>query len=352
MKRFTLGLLILLFTFCAQAAPTVNIIPNQANYQVGDTILLSVSLSESPPIHGGGLNIAFNPNVIQAQSVVIDSTWSFASRPGIINNAAGSIGDILFASFNTVEGELGVAIIQLAVVGDGDSALSVTKSAKNPFSDADGQVVAFDINNLFAFSTQVAETPTEEAPVAETTQATTTQTTASQTTTDPVTQTTEQTTTQTTSTEVTTTNNNTSNQTFSTNIASVNLPNKTVGDKQGADSGQAERKIFLPSGPGAIPIKVIDDAEMQQKIARNSNMNNTSDRNNQQQAVIKEVNESLLASAEAMSEGQSSQTNSNMQPADVNESLDIDSPVDYLSFVLILAILFVGFIVFKVFFNK
>jgi hypothetical protein len=349
MKRFTLGLLILLFTFCAQAAPTVNIIPNQANYQVGDTILLSVSLSESPPIHGGGLNIAFNPNVIQAQSVVIDSTWSFASRPGIINNAAGSIGDILFASFNTVEGELGVAIIQLAVVGDGDSALSVTKSAKNPFSDADGQVVAFDINNLFAFSTQVAETPTEEAPVAETTQATTTQTTTSQTTTDPVTQTTEQTTTQTTSTDVTTTNNNTSNQTFSTNIASVNLPNKTVGDKQGADSGQAERKIFLPSGPGAIPIKVIDDAEMQQQIAGNSNMDNASNRNDQQQAVIKKVNESLLASAEAMSEGQSS---SGMQTVDANESSDIDSPVDYLSFVLILAILFVGFIVFKVFFNK
>lgn len=346
MKRLILSLLILLFSLEVYAAPTINIIPNQPSYQVGDTVLLSVSLSDAPEIHGGGLNISFNPAVIQAQSVVIDSVWKFANRTGVINNAAGNISDILFSNFNTVSGELGVALIQLTVVGDGDSALSVNESAKNPFSDADGQIVSFDINNMFVFSTQVAETPDEPTPVPETT----TTTTTTQTVAEPIAQTSEQPSNQTTSTDLTTTNNNNGNQTFSSNIASVNLPNNVVGDKPGTDNSQVERQILLPSGPGSIPIKIIDDVEMQRQIAGNTGMNNTNDGYDRQSSSG--ANESLLASAKTVAEEQGSQVISEMQSADMSGNSNVDSPVDYLSFVLILAVLFVGFIVFKVFFNK
>jgi len=364
MKRLILSLLALLFSLGVYSAPTINVIPNQSSYQVGDAVFLAISLSDAPDIHGGGLNISFNPTVIQAQSVVIDSVWKFATRTGVINNAQGSIADILFSNFNTVSGNLGVAIIQLTVVGNGDSALSVTESAKNPFSDDNGQVISFDVNNSFALNTQVAETPTEETPVeqtpteepsvAETTQQTTTTTDTASTT-----QTPEQT--STTSTDVATTNNNTGSQTFSSNIASVNLPKKVISDtaseKKNAGNSQVERQISLPSGSGAIPIRVLSDAEMQQQLAGNQKMSSdTYEGYNQQTNTIKAADESLLASAESVSEGQSGEPINDMQSVDMNNDIygdvNVDSPTDYLTFVLILAILFVGFIVFKVFFNK
>jgi len=222
MKCLALGLLVFIFSFGAQANAVVNITPNQANYQVGDTILLFVTLSESPKIFGGGLNIRFNPDVLQAQSVVINHIWSLANRSGVINNTEGRIDEILFASFDTVEGELDVAIIQLEVIANGDTDFSVTKSLKNPLSDANGQVVSFIINNLFAYNVQLAEQSVDKKPEHLSAQMT----------------------------EQTTIHNTNDNAVVSANIA---------GKNQGADSSQNDRQFFLPSGSGAIPITVTDD---------------------------------------------------------------------------------------------
>ena len=117
MIRFILILIIYMFPLNTYAEPSINIGSIQAEYKVGDVISVTVSLSESPKIHGGGVNIEFNPNVFQVQSVNVDSVWNLGSKQGVINNQTGKIDDVLFANFNGVEGELGVATIQMKVVG-------------------------------------------------------------------------------------------------------------------------------------------------------------------------------------------------------------------------------------------
>jgi hypothetical protein len=360
MKRITLGLFVLLFSFTVQASLTVNIIPNQPAYQVGDTVLLAVTLSGAPKIHGGGLNVNFNPNVINAQSVVLDNTWGFASRTGVINNTAGRISDILFASFSTVEGELPVAIIQLSVIGYGDSGFNVTESAKNPFSDANGQVVSFSVNNLFGFNTQVVEQVTEETTEQVVEQQTTTEATTititppanevaqqaiTETATQPANQVTEQT---------TTASSNDSNTAFSNNLG-FSLPNATASKQQVTDNSQNDRQFYLPSGDSkGIPVTVTDDNERESQ-ANNVKYSDASGSNisdNRYAQESKAVDESLLASA-TVTDMQSEQTEAGeTQWSADTENIEAGSSTGLLTFVIALAVIFVGFIVFKVFIKK
>ena len=348
MKRFVFSLLALVFSSGVQAAPTINVAPNQASYQPGDTVLLAVSLSESPKIHGGGLNVRFNPGVLQAQSVVVDAAvWRFASKPGVINNTAGGISEILFSSFTPVEGDLGVAIIQMAVVGLGDSGFSVTTSEKNPFVDANAQIATFSTNTSFAINILSTEQPTEETPE----QVATTQTEAAPQT---VAQTTTQTTatTQNTSTDVaTTTASNNVEQGFARNVTSVSLPNTTVSNSPPANDNQSdnqsERQFYLPSGPDrGIPVTVTDDNGIDQ-----TDIIMPAETTNRYAQSANSIDETQLASAGTASEnGQSAQTVGEMQQVDDTDSSESNSSINYLTIAVVLGIVVLLVVVFKVIF--
>lgn len=353
MNRYILVLLALLFSFGVNAL-TVNVIPNKASYQVGDIILLSVVLSESPPIHGGGLNINFNPTVLQAQSVAIDSVWGFANRSGVVNNAAGSINDILFSSYNAVEGDLPVGMIQLVVIGDGNSALTVTESSLNPFRGANGQAVSFSVHNLFAFNTQVAEQPvettTEEQLATQTTPEKSTES-VSQTDTSVTTQSTEQTTTIEANVETTTSTTNTNNYVpaFSN---SVGLP-KNASNNERQAVNQNDRQFFLPSGPGAIPIKITDDNAVAERTDTASR-NKTDNWNNEQESSSDDIDESSTGGTLNSSDESSTRFVSESQQYydDDADQMKSDSSNNFLTYVIIFTLAFGLFILYKVFYKK
>jgi len=165
MKYFLSSFFLYLNIYAVVAAPTINVGTEQADYQVGDIVSVTISLSDSPKTHGGGVSLQFNPEVFQVESVNVDGVWSFAKKTGEINNQAGKVNDILFANYNGVEGELAVATVQMKVVGTGSSGISLAESAKNPFSDADGNGIAFVTNNSFSKSDQ---TLLEQATIEET----------------------------------------------------------------------------------------------------------------------------------------------------------------------------------------
>ncbi|HHJ36596.1 MAG TPA: hypothetical protein ENJ87_12605 [Gammaproteobacteria bacterium] len=360
MKCFTLSLLVFLFSSAVQAAPTVNIFPNQPSYQVGDAVILAVSLSDAPRIHGGGISLHFNPNVLRAMSVVIDKTWGFATRPGVINNTEGSVNDILFSSFNAVEGDLDVALIQLVVTGSGDAGFTVTESAKNPFSDEQGQLVSFGINNAFAYNTQAPEPPAEETPEQVATQTTTETTTTSPAADDSATQTTEQTatqsstettstTTRSTSTDASTTAGNTSgNSGFTSNIASVNLPGNNTDNKLQTDDNGKDRQFYLPSGSGkGIPVTVTDDDESDaaaedRERAIKSAVSALSQY--KQDDINKESSDEPMAVESEDGPDDAAQVSD-----DSNDVTNEGSP-NYLTYILVFAAVFVVVIIIKVFF--
>lgn len=351
MKRFVFSLMVLLFSFSVHAAPAINVIPNQASYQVGDIVLLAVTLSESPQIHGGGLNIRFNPKVLQSQSVVVDKVWSFASKPGVINNAGGSITDILFSSFNPVGGSQGVAVIQLAVVGIGDSGFFVTVSEKNPFVDTNSQIVSFSVNNLFALNTQVAEQPVEETPE----QVTDTPTEAD----EDVVPVAEQTTVPSTSADV-------SSPVSSSNAALVILPNDTgstnnaVSEEEIAANSQNNRQFYLPSGSDrGIPVNVTDDDKIDTQsntvVATDTSArpNGTTAQSDQKTFGEISVDGSRLVSATTASgDGQSDQTVTELQQSDDAGSMEAEGSMDSLILRLIVGVVFLLVVVFTIVFYK
>ncbi len=130
------------------AAPTINVQTDKASYTVGEQITISITLSDAPMIYGGGLDLTFNPAVVNANSVQVDPLWDFTIKEGIIDNAAGIINDIFFTHFSGIEGDISVATIVLNTIASGSAGIAVTESPVKPFTDTGGENVVFTSNNL------------------------------------------------------------------------------------------------------------------------------------------------------------------------------------------------------------
>ena len=269
MLRFFTSLVISIAALGVHAAPGINIVADQAEYQVGDTVSVAISLSDSPDIHGGGLNVQYNPSVLQVQSVTIDNAWAFSNRQGVINNASGNVTDILFANFNGIGGDVGVATIEMNVIGSGDSAFSISESSSNPFADTSGGSPVYTVNNSFAFNNG----PVEEAPAEEVTEQVTEQQATEQQVTDtseqPVEQTSavQDTVTDTVDQPVTAADSNTAQDIQQSAPATESSSNQTSNQtvtiggtrNSSAYADRNETQYYLPSGPDGIAIRVTDD---------------------------------------------------------------------------------------------
>jgi hypothetical protein len=88
------------------------------------------------PVDGGGVNLQFNPAVLQVQSVAVDgSTWDFYTSNGTTDNVGGSVSDIAFAAFfNDVTGDFPIATVTFEAVSSGVSALVLSGSLLYPFA--------------------------------------------------------------------------------------------------------------------------------------------------------------------------------------------------------------------------
>jgi len=111
------------------AAPDVAFDQSKIKLRAGDTFVLDVRMSDFPVSEGGGITLRFDP-----------------SEPGSIDNAGGSVADILFSSYKGVSGDARIATITFTVIHSGKSKVTIEESSFNPFS-SDGNRVTVNFNN-------------------------------------------------------------------------------------------------------------------------------------------------------------------------------------------------------------
>ena len=87
-------------------------------------------------LDGGGVNLAFDHNVLNVTSVSLDPIWNFFTSPGTTNNGTGTVSDIVFvsASIPPPSGNVHIGSISFDAVGTGTSPLTLTESTVNPFA--------------------------------------------------------------------------------------------------------------------------------------------------------------------------------------------------------------------------
>lgn len=137
-------LLIGLFALSVQAnAAVVGFNPASETVNVGDTFMIGVEGSAfASDLDGGGLNLSFNPAVLQVLDVIIDGTaWDFLPSKGIINNAAGTVSETTFNQFSHPKvGSFPILQYQFAAIASGASQLQLTQWGDNPFASG-GELV-------------------------------------------------------------------------------------------------------------------------------------------------------------------------------------------------------------------
>jgi hypothetical protein len=127
--------LLMLGSAMAQAA-TVYLDPLAQSSTIGNTVSVALKGQDfTQTIEGGGVNLSFNPAVLQLNSVAVDTTtWEFFTTTGTINNTAGTLTDLTFSSFAGRSGSFSIAQLIFQTTGVGISPLTLTESTLNPFA--------------------------------------------------------------------------------------------------------------------------------------------------------------------------------------------------------------------------
>jgi hypothetical protein len=123
----------------APAAPAAMIAfnaPATTSFAIGESFSLQLAGSDfTSTLDGGGVNLGFNASVLRLTSVAVDTTtWEFFADNGVIDNTAGLVSDILFASFEERVGSFSVALFTFETLAAGTSSLLLTESPLNPFA--------------------------------------------------------------------------------------------------------------------------------------------------------------------------------------------------------------------------
>lgn len=119
----------------------------------GEVFSLDLTMSDFTVVsEGGGITLRFDPLLLQVNNVDIDeAVWDFINKSGQINNAEGTVSDILFSSYQGVAGDAKVATIEFQSIESGMSTITMETSTINPFA-GDGQVLVVTLNTTNVFS--------------------------------------------------------------------------------------------------------------------------------------------------------------------------------------------------------
>lgn len=140
----TLIATILLAAFGAAQAQTVSVIQPHTDVGIGDSFSVAVQGSGFVnKIFGGGYNIAFDPSILQLESIVIPASWEFTRSTGLLDAASGTVSDVYFNTFAApVAGDFLTATLNFKTIGAGTSAITLSESVSFPFGDEFGEAVA------------------------------------------------------------------------------------------------------------------------------------------------------------------------------------------------------------------
>lgn len=138
MKKILAIIFISLSAITNVSAAIVSFSPPSASVLVGQNFSLDImgNFPGSEAIDGGGLNLSFAPLIVNVTGVTVnEALFEFSPSPGSINNAAGTVSDIIFNSFaNTPTGNFLIATVNFTATGAGNSVLTLTESSLNPFA--------------------------------------------------------------------------------------------------------------------------------------------------------------------------------------------------------------------------
>ena len=133
-----------------KTGPTVALSSSEVSVYEGETYSLDIVMSDFTISEGGGVTLRFDPALLQVVNVTVDgNVWDFKNKDGRINNAEGSVSDILFSSYQGVSGDAKVATVEFKSIAKGSSAITLVESSVNSFA-GDGQkiVVAFNATTV------------------------------------------------------------------------------------------------------------------------------------------------------------------------------------------------------------
>lgn len=119
----------------APSMATVRVATETIEVSAGETFTLDIELDKFPLTEGGGIDIKYQSNVIQASNMQLDaSVWKFAAVDGAIDNTKGVISDVLFSSYSGAEGTVPVVKVTFKAISSGNSNITLSESSKNPFA--------------------------------------------------------------------------------------------------------------------------------------------------------------------------------------------------------------------------
>jgi len=137
-------------TVSAQSGSYVSMSNTNVSVEDGELFTLQVLANDFSTSEGGAITLHFNPELLQVISVNVDSSvWDFVSKNGQIDNAKGSISDILFSSYKGVSDDAVIATIDFKAVNSGSSNVTIEESEANPFaSNGEAMTVTFVTTNV------------------------------------------------------------------------------------------------------------------------------------------------------------------------------------------------------------
>jgi len=133
----------LALTGAAHAAPQVQLSPTTASVLPGGMVELTIAgTGFDMTTVGGGLSLQWNPDVLDLDSVVVDTTtWEFARSGGLLDAASGTLSDLYFASFIGRSGNFGIATLRFVADKPGDTLVAMSASIDFPFADEMAEVM-------------------------------------------------------------------------------------------------------------------------------------------------------------------------------------------------------------------
>ena len=132
--------------------PYLALSSDEATVNEGESFTLDIEINDFPVSEGGAVTLRFNPAQIQVTTVSVDSNvWDFVNKDGQINNAEGTVSDILFSSYQGVSGDAKVATVEFRSIKNGTSEITLEESPVNPFaSNGQKMVVSFKTTTVVA----------------------------------------------------------------------------------------------------------------------------------------------------------------------------------------------------------
>ena len=132
-------------TGTAITGPYAALSKSEVNISEGESFTLDVTVNDFVVSEGGGVTLFFDPASVQVTKVNVDkSVWDFVSKDGTINNAGGTVSDILFSSYQGVSGNARIATIEFIAIKSGTTELTLKEATANPFaSNGKNMVVSF-----------------------------------------------------------------------------------------------------------------------------------------------------------------------------------------------------------------